>query len=58
MLSQLNISQEKWQKEIQLEFREKSLSPALISPSLRVPFLFYNGHHHERWREVTILELQ
>ena len=28
-----SVSQEQWQKEIQLEFREKPLNPAFISTS-------------------------
>lgn len=36
------VIQEQWQKEIQLEFREKPLNPAVISIFLQV-FLLYNA---------------
>ena len=41
MLSKLKIA-EKWHKEIQLEFREKPLNPAVISTFFQV-FLLYNA---------------
>ena len=37
-----SISQEQWQKEIQLEFREKPLNPDCLSTFLWV-FLLYNA---------------
>ena len=56
-----SVSQEKWQKEIQLEFKEKPLNPALLvlycgcfcCTRLRI-----EGHHHECWCKATILEPQ